>query len=167
MPKNITIYSPDRLIFDGMEFRCAIGKNGITDNKKEGDGATPAGCFPVREIFYRSDRLGDFKSIFPKKELSRDDGWCDDPKDEKYNQFVELPYGASAENLWRDDELYDIVVVLGYNDEQIIPGNGSAIFMHIARPDYSPTDGCIALSRKDLLTILSSIEKDASVCVIV
>jgi L,D-peptidoglycan transpeptidase YkuD (ErfK/YbiS/YcfS/YnhG family) len=162
---NIIVTSSEKLIFNDKTYRCVMGKNGVVEDKEEGDWGTPVGCFPIREIFYRKDRVEKIDSVFPVRELSEDDGWCDDPKDEKYNQFVKLPYEASHEKLWREDNLYDIIVVLGYNDDPPVPGNGSAVFMHIARPSYSPTAGCIALATSDLLEILENLEKDATVCI--
>ncbi len=162
---NILVYPSGKLIFKEKEYRCVIGKNGITDDKKEGDWATPIGCFPVREIFYRKDKIEKINSVFPIRGLNENDGWCDDLKDEKYNQFVKLPYEASHEKLWREDDLYNIIVILGYNDDPPTPGRGSAIFMHVARPTYSPTAGCIALATPDLLEILENLEKDTMICV--
>lgn len=165
MSKNIIVFPSGKLIFNEKEYRCAIGKNGVTEDKKEGDWTTPVGCFPIREIFYRSDRIEKPKTIFPIRELHEDDGWCDDPQDAKYNQFVKLPYGASFENLWRDDELYDIIVVLGINDDTPVLGKGSAVFMHVACPNYSPTAGCVAMNTDDLLKVLADVEMDTLVCI--
>jgi L,D-peptidoglycan transpeptidase YkuD (ErfK/YbiS/YcfS/YnhG family) len=140
------------------EWRCALGRGGVapTGTKREGDGATPAGLWPLRRLLYRPDRLSAPKSRLPVATLKPNDGWCDAPGDPAYNQPVILPYPASAEHLWRDDGLYDVIVVLGYNDAPVVPGRGSAIFLHIARPDYSPTEGCVALAQSDLLAILET-----------
>ena len=91
----------------------------------------------------------------PLRAIAPDDGWCDAPDDVNYNRPVKLPYPASAETMWRDDHLYDLVAVLGYNDRPVVPGKGSAIFLHLARPDYAPTQGCVAVSRADLEDLLS------------
>ncbi len=163
--EKIIVKPSGKLYWQGKEFRCAIGKSGVSADKKEGDGATPVGCFPIREVFYRADRISKPESVFPTRELTPDDGWCDDSKDPNYNKQVKLPYRASAENLWREDNLYDVIVVLGYNDDPPVPGKGSAIFIHIARENYSPTAGCIALNLNDLLEILKTINKDVLVCV--
>lgn len=164
--ENIIVKQSGKLYWRGKEFRCAIGKNGVSSDKKEGDGATPAGCFPIREIFYRSDRVTKPESILPIRELKPDDDWCEDSKDPNYNKYIKLPYPASAENLWREDNLYDIIAVLGYNDDPPVPRKGSAIFMHVARNDYSSTAGCITLNLNDLLEILKDIDKNTLVCVI-
>lgn len=163
--ENIIVKQSGKLYWQGEEFRCAIGKGGVSLDKKEGDGATPAGCFPIREIFYRADRISKPESVFSTRELKPDDGWCDGSNDANYNKHVKLPYPASAENLWREDNLYDVIAVLGYNDDPAVPGKGSAIFMHVAKENYSSTAGCIALKPNDLLKVIKSINKDTLVCV--
>ena len=139
----------------GFEFRCALGRSGVKRDKREGDGATPAGTWPLREVFYRADRILRPKTALPLSKLKRSDGWCDAPGDAQYNKPVKLPYPASAEQLWRADRLYDLIVVVGYNDAPVVPGAGSAIFLHVARADYGPTAGCVAFSRADVRKILT------------
>ena len=162
---SIIVNSDGFLLFNGKKYKCAIGKNGISNSKQEGDDTTPEGSYKIRKIYYRSDRLKKPDSPFVTEELKKSDGWCDDPSDPKYNKFVSLPYLASHEELWREDNLYDIIVVLGYNDSPPVPGKGSAIFVHIARPDYLPTAGCITLARDDLLEILRNCRKDTEVVI--
>jgi L,D-peptidoglycan transpeptidase YkuD (ErfK/YbiS/YcfS/YnhG family) len=145
--------------------RCALGRGGIGTEKHEGDGATPAGAFLMREVYYRPDRLTPFRTKLPLQPLDPADGWCDAPLDAAYNRPVTLPYGASAETLWREDGLYDLIVPLGYNDDPVVPGHGSAIFLHIARGDYAPTEGCVALSRDDLLAILAEAGPESRVVI--
>ena len=137
--------------------RCALGPAGVVPAaaKREGDGASPAGVWPIREVIYRPDRGPPPATEFRVRAMTPEDGWCDDPADPAYNRPVKLPYPASAENLWRDDEVYDIIVVLGHNDEPVLPGMGSAIFLHIAKPDYPPTQGCVAITRADLEELLA------------
>ena len=145
-----------RLRFGDVEVPCAIGRSGIDHRKREGDGLTPVGVWPMRRVLYRPDRLPAPDTGLATSALEPDDGWCDDPADPvRYNRPVKLPYDGSHERMWRDDHLYDIVVVLGHNDDPPVSGMGSAIFMHVARDDYGPTEGCIALSREDLLRVLS------------
>jgi len=140
----------------GMQrFRCAIGRNGARRDKAEGDGATPVGRFPLRRVMYRADRLKLPETALPVTPIAEDQGWCDDPADPAYNRPVRLPFTAGHEALWRDDPLYDVIVVLGHNDSPPVPGKGSAIFMHVARADYGPTEGCIALALGDLLEVLA------------
>jgi L,D-peptidoglycan transpeptidase YkuD (ErfK/YbiS/YcfS/YnhG family) len=138
--------------------RAAIGPAGIALKGGEGDGITPRGRFPVREIFYRADRVPAPRTTLPLRKIAPDDGWCDAPDDPNYNRLVKLPYPASAEHMWRDDHLYDLVAVLGYNDDPVVPGKGSAIFLHMAKPDYSPTQGCVALANDDLLAALEQLQ---------
>ena len=138
--------------------RCAIGPAGIGRKTREGDGVTPLGAFALREVFYRADRVKSLQTVLPLWAIERDDGWCDAPEDSSYNRLVKLPYPASAEEMWREDHLYDIVVVIGFNDDPVYAGAGSAIFLHIAKPDYAPTAGCIALAQDDLLSALAQLQ---------
>ena len=136
--------------------RCAIGRGGFSAHKHEGDGATPVGAFAMRRLLYRPDREARPQTALPSSAISPSDGWCDAPDDPAYNRPVHLPYPASAENLWRDDHLYDLLVVLGYNDDPVVPGRGSAIFLHLASPDFAPTAGCVALGHEDLLAVIAA-----------
>ena len=135
---------------------CAIGRGGLKATKREGDGGTPLGIFRLRQVLFRPDRVRHPATPLATRPLLPDDGWCDALGDRNYNRPVRLPYPASTETMWRDDELYDIVVVLDHNVMPRIQGYGSCIFMHIARPDLAPTAGCIALARSNLLRLLES-----------
>jgi L,D-peptidoglycan transpeptidase YkuD (ErfK/YbiS/YcfS/YnhG family) len=135
--------------------RCAVGRSGVTITKREGDGATPAGRWPMRRVLYRADRLARPVTTLPAASLARSDGWCDDPAHPDYNHAVTLPHPARCERLWRRDRVYDLIVVLGYNDAPVRAERGSAIFLHVARRGYVPTEGCIALTRADLLLVLA------------
>lgn len=141
--------------FGRHRYRCAIGHGGIRKQKKEGDGATPAGSWPIRSVMFRPDRITLPKLKFETRALTPNDGWCDAASDANYNRPVQLPYAASAEKLWRTDGIYDVIAILGYNDDPVVPGKGSAIFLHIARPNYSPTLGCVALAHENLIEFLS------------
>jgi L,D-peptidoglycan transpeptidase YkuD (ErfK/YbiS/YcfS/YnhG family) len=154
-----------RLIYRGREYRCSLGRSGVTLDKREGDGATPMGCFPIREVFYRADRVRRPDCPFPARPISHKHGWSEDPEDPAYNQLVELPHGRTVDRLWRDDHIYDVIVVLGYNDRPPLPGRGSAIFLHVSRPNYSPTLGCVAMSLDDLMRLIETIQEDTQVCV--
>jgi L,D-peptidoglycan transpeptidase YkuD (ErfK/YbiS/YcfS/YnhG family) len=155
---NFEVHADGVFFGPKITWRCALGRSGVAamGAKREGDGATPAGLWPLRRLLYRPDRLGTPKTGLPVAALTPTDGWCDASGDPAYNQPVTLPYPASAEPLWREDGVYDIIVALGYNDAPVVPGRGSAIFLHIARPDYSPTEGCVALAQADLLAILET-----------
>ncbi|HET6971513.1 MAG TPA: L,D-transpeptidase family protein [Phenylobacterium sp.] len=136
--------------------RCALGPAGVRPAalKREGDGASPAGVWPIREVYYRPDRGPPPATEFRVHALCPDDGWCDDPADPNYNRPVKLPYGARCEEMWREDAAYDIVVTLGYNDDPPVPGRGSAIFLHVCKPGYPPTAGCVAIARPELEELL-------------
>jgi len=153
-----TVDKNGRFVWSGGEFRAALGKGGLipADKKREGDGASPIGAWPLRRVLYRPDRVPPPATALPVAALEPAMGWCDDPKDPNYNCPVSHPYPSSAEHLWRADELYDVIVVLGHNEDPIVPGAGSAIFLHCAKPGFPPTEGCIALQRDDLLTLLAS-----------
>ena len=155
---DITLLSPKLLTLNGKKLLCTIGRSGFeTGVRKEGSGTTPTGRFALRECWYRPDRLAAPRTILPVLRIQPDDGWCDAPLHEHYNRHVKLPFDASHETLWREDNMYDIIIPLGYNDDPVIPGMGSAIFMHIAQPDYRTTEGCVALSREDMLWLLANI----------
>jgi L,D-peptidoglycan transpeptidase YkuD (ErfK/YbiS/YcfS/YnhG family) len=138
--------------------RCALGKSGVKPaaDKREGDLASPAGTWLMRRVLYRPDRGPAPTTALPTTALSPDDGWCDAPDDPAYNRPVKRPYPASAETMWRDDHLYDLVVVLGHNDDPPAAPMGSCIFLHLARDGYLPTEGCVAVSRSDMEALLAT-----------
>jgi L,D-peptidoglycan transpeptidase YkuD (ErfK/YbiS/YcfS/YnhG family) len=145
---------------------AALGRSGIRALKREGDGGTPLGRFPVRLVLYRADRMLRPRTHLPVRAIGDHDGWCDDPVDRNYNRLVRLPSRRGAEGLKRADRLYDLVLVLGYNDRPRVRGRGSAIFVHLARPGFTPTDGCIALTQHDLLMLLAEIGRGKQIAVI-
>jgi L,D-peptidoglycan transpeptidase YkuD (ErfK/YbiS/YcfS/YnhG family) len=147
-------YRDGRLHWLGESAAAAVGRAGVKADKHEGDGATPAGTYPLVSILYRPDRVELPLSQLPVKPLAPGDGWVDDPADANYNRPVSLPYPASAERMWREDHLYDALVVIGYNMEPVVRGAGSAIFLHIATPDFAPTAGCVAIKKEILLRLV-------------
>ena len=147
-------YRSGRLHWSQGSAAAAVGRAGVKAEKRDGDGATPAGTYPLVSILYRPDRIAAPLSRLPVKPLAPSDGWVDEPADANYNRSVSLPYPASAERMWREDDLYDALVVIGYNMEPVVPGAGSAIFLHIATPDFAPTAGCVAVEREILLGLL-------------
>ena len=153
---EIMVWPPGTLTWHTKRVPCAIGRGGIIVAKKEGDGTTPAGSFPLRRVHYRPDRLAVPATGLAVRALKTEDGWCDDPADDAYNRLVTRPFKASLEILWRQDRVYDLIVELGHNDDPVKPGLGSAIFVHVATPDFSPTEGCIALALEDLLDLLGN-----------
>lgn len=140
--------------------RAALGRSGViaARDKREGDGCTPTGRYPIRRVLFRADRGPAPQTVLPVRRLREDDGWCDAPADTAYNCPVRRPFTASHEAMWRDDELYDIVVILGHNDDPPQPNAGSAIFLHCKRGDYQPTEGCVALANEDVRRFLSRVE---------
>jgi L,D-peptidoglycan transpeptidase YkuD (ErfK/YbiS/YcfS/YnhG family) len=149
-------YSPaSQFRFQGEVFRAACGRTGISVHKQEGDHATPAGILMLRRVLYRADRLGKPRAAVPIEPIAPNDGWCDDPDSRAYNTAITLPASAHHEELWRRDAVYDVIGVLGWNDDPVQRGRGSAIFLHVARPDYAPTEGCVALALFDLLHVLA------------
>lgn len=140
---------------DGFAMRCAIGRGGVKTDKREGDGTTPVGRWLLREAFYRPDRMPAPETRLKTTALDPDAGWCDTPGDPNYNRPVRLPYKASHEELWRKDSIYDVIVVMGYNDDPVVDGKGSAIFLHLSRSDYSPTAGCVAVQLEDMMKLLA------------
>lgn len=138
---------------------AAIGRGSVQALKREGDGGTPLGRLPVRCVLYRADRLARPRTSLPVRAIRKSDGWCEDPNDRNYNRRVSLSAKSEGDRLMREDHLYDVIVVLGYNDRPRIKGRGSAIFVHLARPGYAPTAGCIAFSKRDLDAVLAEIRR--------
>lgn len=149
---------------DSRKYRCSVGESGPNVNKIEGDRTTPIGDFPLREVFFRADKIVPtlVKTKLPIKKLTLTDGWCDAPEHPMYNKFVDLTnfdLNANHEKLYRDDDIYDIIIAVGYNDQPVIPGKGSTIFIHIAKEGYTGTAGCIAFTKPDLLEILPKLDR--------
>ncbi len=140
----------------GLRFRAAIGRAGLTAQKREGDEATPVGVHRLVRLLYRADRLRPPAVAVPVEPIAPADGWCDDPADGAYNRPVSLPYEARHERLWREDGLYDLVGVLDWNMAPVRPQRGSAIFLHVASADLAPTAGCIALALPELAACLAA-----------
>ncbi len=162
MLRQLRLTSPTTLNADGMVYPCRIGRAGVArpHEKREGDLKTPSGQFTLRGLYYRPDRLAAPVTSLPTTALTPAHGWCDDPAHPCYNQPVMLPFAGHHERLWREDSVYDLIIPLGYNDgveAPIIPGAGSAIFMHLMRADGVGTEGCIALAREDLLALLAGV----------
>lgn len=146
-----------KLVAGGITYDCLLGRGGLSADKREGDLMTPIGRFPMRWCYYRPDRLAPPETGLPLLAIEPDDGWCDDPQHPLYNQPVKLPFDASHEKLWRDDGLYDLIIPLGYNDDPVEAGKGSAIFLHIKRDDGVGTEGCVALAREHVLALLKQV----------
>jgi L,D-peptidoglycan transpeptidase YkuD (ErfK/YbiS/YcfS/YnhG family) len=157
-PRRDAPSTEGRARLGALSVRCALGRSGVSAGKAEGDGTTPLGRFAIRRLFYRPDRIRGLACRLPMQPLSPSDGWCDDPKDAAYNRLVTRPYAASHEEMWRADALYDLVLTIGHNDDPIVPGKGSAVFLHLAQPDYAPTEGCVAFARADFIALLEVLD---------
>ena len=151
------------LKYKNLKFRCALGKAGINTKIIEGDNVTPEGIFKIIKIYYRPDKIRKIKTLIKKIKISKNMGWCDDPKSRFYNQQIKLPTKYSHEKLYSNDNLYDLIVVLNYNIDPIIKNKGSAIFLHIAKKSYQKTKGCIALKKEHLIKIISRIKKNTKI----
>ena len=151
------------LYFQKYKLRCSIGKRGISINKKEGDKKTPKGEFKLKYILYRKDRIFDLKTRLKKIVIKKKMGWCDDPNSNYYNKIINFPSKYSAEKLWKKENVYDIIIVIDYNLNPIIKNKGSAIFLHIAKRKYRPTNGCIAVSKKNIRLIANAINKKTKI----
>jgi L,D-peptidoglycan transpeptidase YkuD (ErfK/YbiS/YcfS/YnhG family) len=133
-----------------------MGWAGLGIKKREGDGITPIGTYPLRRLHYRPDRVQLPRRVYPARRIGKGDWWCDDPDDRAYNRLVlqrPMPRG-SKEGLWRKDMLYDLFIEIGYNDKPVVRGKGSGIFLHLARPGFTPTQGCVAVSYDAFLKLL-------------
>jgi L,D-peptidoglycan transpeptidase YkuD (ErfK/YbiS/YcfS/YnhG family) len=148
-----------KLFFNNYKVKCSIGKRGIGIKQKEGDQITPKGKFKVKYILYRKDRIPNLKSKLTKLIIRKDMGWCDDPRSKFYNKLVRLPFKYNFEKLYRNDNTYDIILVLNFNLNPIRKNKGSAIFIHVARKNYKRTAGCVSVSKKDLKRIVRKINK--------
>ena len=151
------------LKYKNLKFRCAVGKAGVNKKKKEGDNITPEGTFKITKIYYRDDKIKDFSSAIKKIKIKKNMGWCDDPNSKFYNKQIKLPNKYSHEKLYRNDDIYDLILVLNYNMNPIIKNKGSAIFIHIEKNSYNKTKGCIALKKKHLINLVSQIKKDTKI----
>jgi len=137
--------------------RVALGRAGIKTNKREGDGATPAGRFRLKQLWWRADRHARPRTLLPVRRITVHDAWCEDPSDRRYNRAFRLSPGAPGDRLWREDHLYDLVIELDHNTRPRVAGGGSAVFMHVARPGFAPTAGCVALPAGALRQLLTSL----------
>lgn len=151
------------LILDGRLIPVALGRTGIRADKREGDGATPRGTWHAREVRFRADRGPRPITGLPVLRTRREDGWCDDPRHGRYNCPVRLPMRASHEEMWRDDGLYDLVVVLDHNSRPRRARRGSAVFLHIARGAFEPTAGCVAFRLPDLRRLLARLSPKTAI----
>jgi L,D-peptidoglycan transpeptidase YkuD (ErfK/YbiS/YcfS/YnhG family) len=153
-------------IYNNYRIKCAVGKRGIKKKFKEGDLVTPTGRFKVKLILYRKDRVKKLSTSIKKLTIKKNMGWCDDPDSYKYNKLITLPFKYSHERLFRKDRIYDIILVLNYNMNPIKKNKGSAIFIHVAKNNFKPTKGCIALKKKEILKITKDLRSNSEIKII-
>ena len=139
-----------------LKVKCAIGKKGIGYKRKEGDLITPLGEFNIKYILYRKDRIK-VSSKLKKKVIKKNMGWCDDPKSNHYNKLVKLPFDYKHEKLYKNENIYDIILVLNYNMNPIKKNQGSAIFIHVAKNNFKRTKGCVAIKKISLIKLIKKI----------
>ena len=156
----IIINKTGYLIYKNLKFRCSLGKSSVGEKKFEGDNVTPTGIYKLIKVFFRKDRITKIKSKMVFNEIKKNMGWCDDPKSRKYNKLIKLPSKFSHEKLFREDHLYDLIIVINYNMNPIIKNKGSAIFIHLATRNYSPTSGCIGLKKKNMIELIKKLKKN-------
>ena len=151
------------LTYGNYNVKCAVGKRGINLKKREGDLITPKGIFKIKAIYYRKDRVKELKTKIKKIIITKDIGWCDDPKSKYYNKQIKYPFKYKTERLYRADNIYDIILVLDFNYNPIKRNKGSAIFIHVAKRKLSPTKGCVALKKSELRRLSRLIDKNTVV----
>ena len=151
------------LKYKHFKFKCALGKAGIKNKSKEGDNITPRGIFQITKIYYRPDKIKKIKAFVTPIKIKKNMGWCDDSKSNYYNKQIKLPNKFGYERLHRNDNLYDIILVLDYNTNPTVRGKGSAIFIHVSKNSYKKTKGCIALKKKHLLKLIPLIKKNTKI----
>ena len=151
------------LSYKNLKFKCALGKKGIKNKLREGDKITPKGIFKTGNLYYRHDKIKNLRTQLKKIKITKNLGWCDDPNHKCYNRPIRLPFEASHENLYRKDRIYDLVLVINYNIQPTKKNKGSAIFLHIAKKNYVPTNGCVAIKKNDFLKLLKILRKNTKI----
>ena len=153
------------LLYKDYKLKCAVGKSGITNSKKEGDLATPKGTFGLGMFYYRKDNNKPIKCKIRKKIIKKKMGWCNDSGSKEYNKEISFPFKYGAEKLYRKDKIYDLFINIKYNFNPVIKKKGSAIFLHITDSKYKPTKGCVAIAKKDFLKILPLINNKTKISI--
>jgi L,D-peptidoglycan transpeptidase YkuD (ErfK/YbiS/YcfS/YnhG family) len=135
----------------------SLGRGGIRASKREGDGGTPRGLFRLRQLWWRADRAPRPRTLLPVRPIRNDDAWSEDPADRRYNRAFRRAPGEAGDRLWRDDNLYDFIIEIDHNTRPRVAGRGSAVFIHLARDGFSPTAGCVGLTRNSLMRLLERV----------
>ena len=163
---TIFIKNKDTLIFDEFKFRCCVGRGGFSKNKIEGDKKTPIGKFALGNLYFRKDRNSKPNTKLKCIPINKEMGWCDDPKNKKYyNKLIKVNKKIKHEKLFRKDSKYDFLIPVNYNTKKTELGKGSAIFIHLTK-NFKPTEGCIALKKKEFLILLKLINKNTKIKII-
>jgi L,D-peptidoglycan transpeptidase YkuD (ErfK/YbiS/YcfS/YnhG family) len=153
------------LTWDQRTVPVALGRGGIKACKREGDGGTPKGIFRPRQLWWRADRHPRPRTALPARAIRPDDAWCEDPLDRHYNGPVRLVDGQGGDRLQRDDHLYDFIVEIDHNTSPRIAGRGSAVFLHLARKDFSPTAGCVSMTKSAMLRLLERLDPQTRIVI--
>jgi len=163
---TIILKNKHTLKVDDFYFRCSVGKNGLSERKKEGDNKTPKGHFEIENLYFRKDRLEKPTTSLRCVKINKHMGWCNDLNSlKKYNKLINTKENIRHEKLMRADHKYDLLIPIKYNFKRPITGKGSCIFIHLTK-DYKPTAGCIALKKKDFLIMLKLINKKTKIKII-
>tara|TARA_Y100000590_G_scaffold3631_1_gene4816 strand:- start:17204 stop:17698 length:495 start_codon:yes stop_codon:yes gene_type:complete len=152
------------IYIDQFKLKCSVGKGGIKKKNKEGDNITPKGLFSIEHLYYRPDRINSFKSRLETKIIRKNMGWCNDSNSNYYNRLIKITknFRYYYEKLYRKDYKYDLMIPISYNFYKPVKNKGSAIFIHLTK-DYKPTEGCIALKKKDFFVMLNLINKNTKI----
>ena len=161
----LRLKNKEHLIVDEFKFKCSIGKKGLKSKKIEGDHCTPIGVFKIGKVYYRPDRVKKPDTILKTKTITKNMGWCDDPKSKDYNKLIKLPINYRYEKLYRKENIYDLILVLNFNMRPIVKKKGSAIFIHIAKKNYKKTEGCVAVNKVSLLKIIKKLKNNTKVLI--
>ena len=153
------------LTYDNYKVKCAVGKRGIGKKQKEGDQITPKGIFSVKKILYRKDKVKRLRSKIKKMQIEKNMGWCDDPLSKDYNRLIKYPFSYKSENLYKKNNIYDIILVLNFNMQPIKKNKGSAIFIHIAKNNFEPTEGCVAIKKVELKKLVNFITSKTKIII--
>jgi len=159
---HIVVKNKDTILIDEFKFKCSSGKNGTAAVKKEGDLKTPIGTYSIGILYYRKDKITKFYTKLKKVPIKKNMYWCNDINSKYYNQLITSTKKGTYEKMFRDDCKYDLVIVINYNTTKIIKNKGSAIFLHLTK-NYKKTEGCIAITKKDMMIILKLINNKTKI----
>lgn len=161
----IIVNKSGQLKYKNLKFKCALGKAGIGKKNIEGDNITPKGTYRIIQIYYRKDRVKKISSSFKLNKITKSMGWCDDPSSKKYNRLIRLPTKYGHEKLYQKNNIYDLLLVIDYNMNPVVINKGSAIFIHVAKKNYKPTAGCIALKKRDILKLIKILKLNTKILI--